>query len=149
MDIQTTIKETTQGTKRIDETDFPFISDETIIGRWVYSDFVKSPDNFKPGVISFLSEPYLKEIVFMSDGSIMAAFESNNLLAAHITWTKEAIINKQDEFTSSYLVENIDGEDYLFYEWKCGDYSYRSMEPWFYVFKKDNTYKFKEDLNNE
>ncbi len=37
---------------------------------------------------------------------------------------------------SKYIIKEIDGGKYMFFEWKSGDYTIRGMKPYYYVLKK-------------
>jgi hypothetical protein len=39
---------------------------------------------------------------------------------------------------SKYVIKDIDGQTYMFYQWKSGDYTYRYKKPSYYVLKKVN-----------
>ena len=41
-----------------------------------------------------------------------------------------------DDTASKYIIKEIDGSAYMFYEWKSGDYTIRYMKPFYYVLKK-------------
>jgi len=56
-------------------------------------------------------------------------------------WTKGLVIrNSPDEVTSSrYFLATVKNKEYLFLEFKNGDYIYRNATPWYYVFtRKEN-----------
>ena len=43
-----------------------------------------------------------------------------------------------DKFTGyRYEIKTIDGKEYLFKEWKCGDYSFGGGRVYFYVFTRE------------
>ena len=45
----------------------------------------------------------------------------------------------KDQFLQQYeyLIKEIAGSKYMFFEWKSGDYTIRHMKPKYYVLKKD------------
>ena len=49
-------------------------------------------------------------------------------------WTKGLVLD--DDTASKYIIREIDGSSYMFYEWKSGDYTIRYMKPSYYVLKK-------------
>ena len=53
-------------------------------------------------------------------------------------WTKGKVLSKQDKTASGYDLRDINGKTYMFYQWKSGDYTYRGMNPHYYVLKKAN-----------
>jgi bla regulator protein blaR1 len=120
----------------IDKTDYPFIDDPLVTGKWEAVDFVKKPEDFLPGQKTWKGDLYLNALVFIKDGKMLGAF--NSIIFAHTTctWTNGLVLNKQEKTASSYKIKDIDGSSYMFIEWKSGDYSFRNMKPKFYVLKK-------------
>lgn len=41
-----------------------------------------------------------------------------------------------DKTASQYTIKKINGCNYMFYEWKSGDYTLRGMKPYYYVLKQ-------------
>ncbi len=112
----------------IDRTDYPFVDDPAVIGTWNSVDFVDCPSQFNPDERSWQGgELFLKELTFLPDG--MMAHESD-------TWTQGLVLDHHMKTASRYLIKQSNGETYLFYEWKSGDYVYRKMTPKYYVLKK-------------
>jgi bla regulator protein BlaR1 len=122
--------------KRIDNTDLPFVFDEMLVGIWGYSNFVKEMIDFTPDISPLADDPLLKRMKFATDGKVYVDIGAGTLIESYFTWTKGFILNKYDETCSSYLIQQIGGDTYLLFEWKTGDYSFRMMDPYFYVFKK-------------
>ncbi len=120
----------------IDKTDYPFIDDPIVIGKWESVDFVKKPKDFIPGQRAWKRELYLNSLVFINEGKMLSAVKGVILGPTSLSWTKGMILSKNDKTASSYEIENIEGTDYMFYEWKSGDYSFRGMTPKYYVLKK-------------
>jgi len=112
---------------KVDRINYPFVNDEKIIGTWKSVDFVKEIDDFNPNMKKFTGSLYLKEMIFKEDGKTFKPFW---------TWTKGIIIHHGSITASKYVIKEIDGEEYMFFEWKSGDYVYRGMKPQYYVLKK-------------
>ena len=123
---------------KIDKTDYPFVDDPQIIGKWEGVDFVKSIDEFSPDKKRQAGGLYLKELVFMETGEMLVSINegNGNLAPSSTTWTKELIINKYEKTASKYKIMDMDGSAYMFFEWKSGDYIYDGMQPKLYVLKK-------------
>lgn len=49
------------------------------------------------------------------------------------SWTSRVLINKADRTAGKYLIKTLHGVDYLFVEWKTGDYVLRDEKPNYYV----------------
>ncbi len=124
---------------RTDKIDYPFVNDPEVIGKWESVDFVHSKDEFVPGKRHVQEELYLKEAAFVKDGKLLASLsEGNGVLAETdgIDWTKGYIINRNDIAANGYEIRRIDGSNYLFMQWKTGDYIYHGMNPYYYVLKQ-------------
>ena len=52
------------------------------------------------------------------------------------TWTKGFVLRKWNHTACAYQLCQIDGVEYLFVEWKSGDYTYGGLEPQYYVFTR-------------
>ncbi len=110
-----------------DDISLPFVDDESVKGKWRSVDFVKSPEKFVPGRRSWSGDLFLKGLTFLDDGRM---FES------WWTWTRGHVLNKGEEMNSSYEIRNVGGSDYLFFEWKTGDYKRFRKPPWYYVLER-------------
>jgi bla regulator protein BlaR1 len=111
----------------VDDIDLPFVDDPEIIGKWETVDFVETVEQFDPENIQMERSLALRKMTFREGGTTSMA---------RWTWTKGVIISLNDETASQYLIKEIEGTTYLFFEWKCGDYTLRQQKPWFYVLKK-------------
>ncbi|MHC1682254.1 MAG: M56 family metallopeptidase [Clostridiaceae bacterium] len=111
----------------VDNIDYPFVNDPQLIGKWESVDFVKNKEDFKVGTKSWDDDLYIKELNFTSDGKVSKTV---------FTWTKDHILNPVDKTDSSYEIKDIDGESYMFFQWKSGDYTSGRMDPFYYVLKK-------------
>ena len=109
-----------------DKIDLPFVNDEAVLGRWTSVDFVEEPSQFHPERRHFEGDLYMKELTFLPGGDTSTAF----------TWTKGVVIHRGDKTASKYEIKRIGGKEYLFLEWKSGDYTIRHMKPKYYVLKK-------------
>ena len=109
-----------------DKIDLPFVNDEAVLGRWTSVDFVDEPSQFRPERKHVEGDLYMKELTFLPGGETSTAF----------TWTKGVVIHRGDKTASKYEIKRIGGKEYLFLEWKSGDYTIRHMKPKYYVLKK-------------
>jgi len=117
---------------RTDDIDLPFLNDEKVIGVWESVDFVRELDQFSPGSKYWAGGLYLENLVFKPEGE----FEFTMEAPWEGTWTKGNVLNTVMVTASAYEIVEIDGEEYMFFEWKSGDYVYRGMTPFYYVMKK-------------
>jgi hypothetical protein len=118
-----------------DDVTYVFENDESVIGKWQYFDFVQSELSFDPHQSHWAGEIIIDEIEFLPDGLIEIT-RSGNSYQATPKWTKGHMINEIEETNSSYHIRVYDEVEYLFLEWKSGDYIYRDMEPYYYVFRR-------------
>ncbi|MHC4215640.1 MAG: M56 family metallopeptidase, partial [Planctomycetota bacterium] len=109
----------------VDKTDYPFVNDSQAIGGWKSVDFVRDIDSFDPTKKTWQGDLYLNNLIFEQGGSI-----AGNIL----TWTKGLVLS--DDTASKYIIREIDGSTYMFFEWKSGDYTVRQMRPQYYVLRK-------------
>lgn len=122
--------------RKVDKTDYSFVDDANVIGKWKSVDFVRNIADFNQGQRSTNIELYLNELVFIKEGKMLCSFENENLAYTPTTWTKGKILDKQEKTASNYDIRNINGKTYLFMQWKSGDYVFRGAEPAYYVLEK-------------
>lgn len=71
------------------------------------------------------------------NGKLTITATSGELTGSSLSiWTKGMIINREVKTASKCVVKEINGTTYrMFYEWKSGDYVFRGMAPYYFVFK--------------
>lgn len=137
--VTTNIEGKEVGATRADKIDYTFIDDSQVIGKWKSVDFVKKPNDFKAGVQSWQGDLFLNNLNFSKEGNLDFGFVKDEKLAiAKLTWTKGIVIDKNNKTASKYIIKEINGSTYMFYEWKSGDYTEGGMEPYYYVLEKTN-----------
>jgi bla regulator protein BlaR1 len=120
-----------------DKIDYPFVMNKQMLGTWEAVDFVDYIGDFKPKSKNWPFDLYLKSLKLMKDGTVTSVCR-NRTDKDNITWTEDLIIDKADKTASKCTIKEIDGDTYMFYEWKSGDYTYRGETPaYYYVLKKD------------
>lgn len=119
------VKVDSQG-RIVDKIDYSFGNDPDVIGTWESVDFVDEPNQFKPGGKQRPGDLYLRELVILPEGETTGPW----------TWTKGLIFHPGDTTAGRYILKELDGETYMFFEWKSGDYTIRHMKPSYYVLKK-------------
>ena len=125
--------------QNIDRTDYPFADDSRLTGKWASVDFVEKIENFKPDKKYWKEDLYLKSLVFIKDGKMLAGLGNEILARTTFSWTKDIILNKHENTASKYTIKDIAGTTYMFFEWKSGDYVFRNLKPFYYVLKKVNS----------
>lgn len=110
----------------VDKIDYPFANDPDALGAWEAVDFVANVEDFKPGTLHVTDELFLKELYFLADGRTNWALK----------WTKGLVLSAGSRTASKYIIKEIAGTTYMFFEWKSGDYTIRHTRPKYYVLKK-------------
>ena len=122
----------------VDKVDYPFENDPDVIGKWTSVDFVNNVRTFMPSRKNWGGDLFLKYMRFYDSGAAYLKFKSDNNTSgggASIGWTKGLLLGGNK--ASKYTIKEIEGEKYMFYEWKSGDYTFRHMHPSYYVLKQD------------
>lgn len=134
---------------QVDKTDYPFINDPNVIGKWQAVDYVDSIDQFAPGQRFYKDELFLKELAFNKDGSTLIACSktNNKLKPSFTTWTKGLEISKQDRTACKYEIKDINGSSYMFLEWKDGGYMYLHQKPTYFILKKVDNLDYTVDYS--
>ncbi len=119
----------------VDDIKLPFVNDPDVIGEWYSVDFVAAPEDFVPGARRFEGELYLGGFNFKAGGAMgVVPFAPNS--APWFKWTKGVVTHSGDKTASRYVIKEIKGAKYLFFEWKSGDYTNKHRKPQYYVLKK-------------
>ena len=119
-----------------DNTDLPFINDEKILGRWVSVDFVRDIDDFNPFSRNWQGELFYNSAEFLPNGELCVVINGNSFNAK---WTKGTTLYNTGDGTHAPAYESriLDGREYLFIEWKSGDYIWGGWDPKYYVFVRE------------
>ena len=113
---------------KVDKIDYPFVNDPDVIGVWKSVDFVAKTEQFKIGQKQWRDKRHLSELVILPDGKTSHSLQ---------TWTKGLILNSDKKTASRYILKELYGSTYMFFEWKSGDYTIRHRKPDYYVLKKE------------
>jgi beta-lactamase regulating signal transducer with metallopeptidase domain len=121
----------------IDKIDYPFVNDPRVLGKWESVDFVDEIEQFKAGYEQWKGgDLFLKEMIFEKNGRL--TLKNDKVPTGYSqSWTKGLVISEENKTASRYTTKQINEDDYLFYEWKSGDYTIRGMKPKYYVLKKE------------
>lgn len=113
--------------KIIDNTDYSYEYDPKVVGTWTCVDVVGYISDFKKDKNLWNDDIEIKKLKFFKNGTTDKKW---------LIWTKNIVIDKDDKLSSEYIIKNIDGETYMFFQWKNGDYAYGGRRPEYYVMKK-------------
>jgi hypothetical protein len=113
---------------RYDDTNIPYASDEAARGEWMTVDFVDNPSDFNPAAPSgrWLA---LRRLRFFGAGRLDVDGADLNW-----KWTKGCVLT--GSLACHYEIQNLQGVNYMFLEWKNDDYTVLGVKPKYYVLKK-------------
>ena len=127
-------------TAKKDKIDFPFVNDAKVLGKWRVYDFCRTVESFeplRPYNIKFL----WTGVEFFENGDLAREFNYGKRVVSDrsvATWTKGIISDYSQQVACAYELHRINTVEYLFVQWKTGDYVYGGMEPQYYVFVRDS-----------
>lgn len=116
---------------RHDNIDYPFVDDEKVRGKWNSIGYVENAEDFVPNSDGI--EYYLKSLEFKNNGILIQKYMDE---VWKEKWTKGLVICLHRTTASPYFIQTIDGVEYLFMEWRMGNYIYGGCEPTYYVFRR-------------
>ncbi len=122
------------------DSEYKFVSDPNVIGEWTAVDYVNDIENWVYDSSKATDELWLQKTEFKSDGSYIC-HRNDNYIITNWKWTYGQTLVADGGWDKCrigrYYLYNIDGEEFLFVEWKSGDYinSEENRTGW-YVFKK-------------
>ena len=123
--------------RRCDNIDYPFINDENIIGVWKVRDFLINREDFDVKKQNWpVDDLFVLSAEFKNSG-VYVTTTKNGTNSVTSVWTKGLVLNKREKTASAYEIVTIDGKDYLFKEWKPGDYSFGGGRSYWYVFTRE------------
>ncbi|MBR4622113.1 MAG: hypothetical protein IKO44_01105 [Ruminococcus sp.] len=117
---------------RHDDINKPFVEDEQVHGKWKSVAFLGEAEDFNENESS--QDLYLKSLEFFPSGSLVQSYMDTTW---QDKWTKGYVLNLHRTTAAAYHIEEINKTEYLFMEWKMGNYIYGGMKPDIYVFKRD------------
>ena len=118
-----------------DDTNILFENDEQVIGFWRVVDFVRDFSQFKPNEKFWKESLIINKYIVEPNGSLI--IEYNNGHISKQSWSRGVFINKNDSTVSKYTIKRFNEEEYIFMEWKSGDYIFSGKIKGYYVFKRN------------
>jgi serine/threonine protein kinase len=115
--------------RNVDNVNLPFVDDPQAIGQWTSVDFVGVPEDFKPGSrFCQFDLPVFQKFTVLPGGRTSYRW---------LTWTRGVIINPGERTAASYEIRSIGGTNFMFVEWKNGDYILFHSKPGLYVLRRN------------
>jgi len=123
----------------VDKIDYPFVNDPAVIGTWKSVDYVDEMAEFKVRQKKWKhrgGELFLHAMIFAGNGRVVS--KNDKVPDGYsMKWSKGLVLSDgRSKKASQYVIKDLDGETYMFYQWKSGDYTFRYAKPSYYVLKK-------------
>lgn len=117
-----------------DNVDLTFMLDKRVVGKWTVCDFCRKTEEFDPKTKCWEDGLFFNAVEFSEDGKAKTTFDTKKPFT--VDWTKGFLLDKKKETASAYEIKELDGREYLFIEWKSGDYIFGKRKPCYYVFSR-------------
>ena len=124
----------------IDNLNIPFENDEKVLGLWKSVDFLEIEKNYIPGIQQWTYENGklpLTSLSFLPDGKLIVSWLDNS--TGNQKWTKNLVLLKRggkEDVACHYEIKNIQNKNYMYLEWKSGDYTFGGYITHKYVLEK-------------
>ncbi len=118
-----------------DDIKLEYKEDNDLVGNWKAIDFVYKKDMFnkKKKASNYLA---VDKLSVHNDFEVLISYNGGKL--KKVKYTKGYITNLVlDDTLCKYEIKKIDDKNYLFVEWKSGDYVYAGQINGYYVFEKE------------
>ena len=128
-----------------DNTDRKFVSDQRILGKWKAFDFCRTKEAFDPERQSD-RRLFFTDVEFKPDGEMTSYYnygETKIDSRDMQEWTHGYILRKYNGTACAYELQTINGVEYLFIEWKSGDYIWGGSDPTYYVFVRQDDHSLR------
>lgn len=127
-----------QDIARRDNVDMPFENDPSVLGKWRAVDFVWEKESFDP-LCRQCTDMFFCSVHFFEGGEVKSCFSNGGEIFGKRLqeWTRGYLNRKYDNCSCAYEIRNVGGRDYLFMEWKSGDWIFGGMDMNYYVFERE------------
>lgn len=132
-----TVTKADDGTwKILDNVKVGFVDDVAVLGIWKSDDWVSEIDQFNPYERGFVGELFWRSVEFQKGGFQVAFF--GTFKNTFNRWTKGLYLgtNPNQPTAAKYEIRSIADKEFLFVEWKSGDYLFGASKPALYVFSR-------------
>ncbi len=110
-----------------------FVIDEKVVGEWKSVFFAETLDDFS-GKEESSDRLWLERIEFLSDGRVLRHYMDETWTDK---WTKGELLDQKKSVASKYFFKTFSNQEYLFLEWKMGNYVYGGKPANYYIFVKE------------
>ena len=119
--------------KKVEDINLPFVEDKQVLGRWKSVAYVENIDDFEQNNYDKSLRMWLEEITFFENGFVTRKYFDTSW---DDRWTKGKLLDQKKSVVSNYQIKTINKKQYLFLEWKMGNYVYGGMPATYYVFER-------------
>ncbi len=124
-----------------DDMNLPFCRDDKVLGKWRAVDVCASIEGYARSGNSTERLIY-QNLEFCPEGEMIGSGVCDGEPwyihdSARLCWTRGYVLNMLSRTADEYQLRCIDGVEYLFLEWKSGDYIFGGMEPLYFVFVRE------------
>ena len=123
--------------RRCDNIDYPFVPDQDVLGVWKVRDFLIRKEDFDADKQNWPADQLFALSVEFKENGIFVQTTKDGTNATAFFWTKGLVLCKSDKTAGQYEIQTINGKEYLFYEWKTGDYCFGGGRSYWYVFTRE------------
>jgi len=121
----------------VDSMPYEWVPDNNVLGAWIVHDYIKNRTYFNPNEMTWRGEDFwLTRAVFRSNGYVSFTVGEPKQIS-NCQYTKGYVYFLGDPCIAAYEIQTVNGVDYLFLEWKSGDYLRSGKVPGYYVFTRD------------
>ena len=124
-----------------DDISISIADDDKVIGVWESCDLLRDPKDFNPECPNPNFPPdalYWMKAEFMPEGKMKNSFRDGSISESPVwRWATGNVICMPRKTASMYRFKKVKDTEYLFIQWKSGDYTYGGEAPWWYVFRKE------------
>ncbi len=119
--------------------------DKRVLGKWKVCDLVRNIEDFDPartGRVVPAEDLFWRSAEFLEGGEMRCGFLDIESGSFSIdppevwSWVTGNVIQHPRSAVNMYRLSNIGGEEFLFIQWKNGDYTYGGEKPYWYVFRR-------------
>ncbi len=122
---------------RKDNISIPFKDDKNVLGKWKSVNFVQNKEDFSPETTDCSFELYFKTIEFLPNGECTSVYGNEVISGRDMQeWTNGFVLRKWNHTACAYEIKNINGMEFLFIEWKSGNYRWGGFDTDYYVFAR-------------
>jgi len=124
---------------RKDDIDLPFVDDPTIIGKWKAIAYCQTKESFDPDHLPTIPL-YLTQMNFKDNGEIESYYDYGKEIIKgkkNHEWTKGYWLRNWNQCACAYEIQTINDVEYLFIEWKSGNYRWGGFETDYYVLVRE------------